>query len=188
MGSRLGSTNSTMGYLLEQVRKGSVCSTLGEGANPEVVKQLIEHQQITLEKAHSVQLRDVKAVAMQQAVEFVKKQSQEIVNTMTKEHHRMARQFLHFKGKTEGYLETIEKLQHKLTLAESALVQKTPIQEANYGLDDGSPLSLYDCLIPSVKSCFENKGDELANTFLMKMELREVKKESNYEEQQRLKV
>ena len=36
-------------------------------------------------------------------------------------------------------------------MTEAALALKGPIMEAEHALDERSPLSLYDCLIPQIK-------------------------------------
>ena len=69
--------------------------------------KLLEHQEKTMEKAHSIKIKNLKTVAMQEAIDFVKRQSDELVKLLTKEHHRMAKQFIHFKDKTEFYITKI---------------------------------------------------------------------------------
>ena len=36
-------------------------------------------------------------------------------------------------------------------ITEILLAQKTPVFEAEYALDERTPLSLYDCLVPKLK-------------------------------------
>ena len=53
-----------------------------------------------LDKVHNIELKNVKSIAMQEAMEFVKKQSGKVMGLMTRNHHKMARQFIEFKDRT----------------------------------------------------------------------------------------
>ena len=72
----------------------SDCSDQGYG---KFFTKFLEKQEKQLEKVHKIQIKNVKAVAMQEAVEFVKKKGQSVAELLTEEQSKMTRQFLKFK-------------------------------------------------------------------------------------------
>ena len=70
---------------------------------------------------------------------------------MTKQHHSLLQQFLHYKDRSEEAIKKYKESKRVTTMLEIAVAQKTPVMEAEYAIDDKSKLSLYDCLIPKLK-------------------------------------
>lgn len=48
-------------------------------------------------------------------------------------------------------MDDYSRVQKDLTQAQVSLAQKSPIMEAEFALDDRTPLSLFDCLLPMLK-------------------------------------
>ena len=53
--------------------------------------------------------------------------------------------------RSEAELNKKNKMNNHLGYLEQCFALKTPIMEAEYALDERSPLSLYDCLVPTLK-------------------------------------
>ena len=75
------------------------------GGNASAIKDLISK---TLEKkmkiqknVYETQLRNVKTLAMAEALEYVKEQSQSIAQYLTKEHRKLVERFQDYKIRTE---------------------------------------------------------------------------------------
>ena len=60
-------------------------------------------------------------------------------------------QFLSYKERSESKLKLFDDMKEKLTVAEALLSQRFPVDEANYGIDDLTPLRLYNCMVPTLK-------------------------------------
>ena len=56
------------------------------------------------------------------------------------------------KERFERKIKERDQLHENWKISEILLAQKSPIFEAEYALEESSPLSLYDCLIPTLKS------------------------------------
>ena len=61
------------------------------------------------------------------------------------------KQFIEFKQRTADKLKQAEEVLKNAKFMEGILALKTPVLEAENALDDRTPLSLYDCLIPKLK-------------------------------------
>ena len=100
---------------------------------------------------------------------------------LTREHRKLI-------NKVEDYIELaldksrkLEIVQEKLKECEYYSAKTNPVLQAQYGLDDEQPLSMYDCLIPAIKKsqhanpydCFEI--DVIANWHRLAQENDELK-------------
>ena len=63
----------------------------------------------------------------------------------------MIKQFLEFRDQSEEKLKQAAEKMKIMPYLEQALVLKTPVMEAEFAMDDRSPLNLYDCLIPKIR-------------------------------------
>ena len=61
------------------------------------------------------------------------------------------KQFVEFKQRTTEKLKQADIVLQNAHLLEGILALKTPVLEAENAIDDRTPLSLYDCLIPKLK-------------------------------------
>ena len=74
-----------------------------------------------------------------------------MTKVITKQHHNLVKQFLNYKYRSQKILTENAKLKKEIAYLELAYVQKTPVMEAEFALDERSALSLYDCLTPTLK-------------------------------------
>jgi len=74
-----------------------------------------------------------------------------VTNLLTKQHHNLVTQFLDFKERTLVRIEKNNVLENRVAFLETCYAMKTPVMEAEFALDERSPLSLYDCLVPVLK-------------------------------------
>jgi len=79
------------------------------------------------------------------------RKSTTITSTLTQTHYRMVMAFLDFKKRNEKHMEEREYFLTNWKLTELALAQKSPALEAEFALDERTPLGLYDCLVPALK-------------------------------------
>ena len=63
----------------------------------------------------------------------------------------MVQQFLDFKKRNYDTLRRAERINKAVTGLETSLALKTPVTEAEFAIDERTPLSLYDCLVPRIK-------------------------------------
>ena len=61
------------------------------------------------------------------------------------------KQFVDFKQRTNETYKKAEEVLKNAHVLEEILALKTPVMEAEHAIDDRTPLSLYDCLIPKLK-------------------------------------
>ena len=148
IGSSMGGT-SQMSSVMSKMRKLSMNSMQGD--HEELIKMLLDQQAKMLDKIHNIELKNVKSIAMQEAMEFVKKQSVKVASIMTKEHHKMTRQFLDYKSRTIHIMETNNGLKEEIKEVECALALKYPVDDFDFVHPEENPLKLYDCLIPEVR-------------------------------------
>lgn len=102
-------------------------------------------------------------IVQRQSIDFIKKQAENITALLTKEHRRIIEKF-------QGWIDVaILKADRNAHLEQLAIISEmysaktNPVLQANYGLDDDTPLALYDCLVPTLQSrrhgnpydCFE---------------------------------
>lgn len=58
---------------------------------------------------------------------------------------------MNFKDRSDEKIKKADNLISQMALLELALASKTPVMDAEYAIDDRTPLSLYDCLVPKIK-------------------------------------
>ena len=116
---------------------------------------------------HKTQIKNVKAVAMQEAVEYVKKKGNAVADLLTREQHKMVKQFLEFKQRTLFPLDTLKEYKAEMCTAESAYSLNCPVNEVMHGF--GAELKLYDSLIPAMRmhnKSYGTKSNTEANDIL----------------------
>ena len=74
-----------------------------------------------------------------------------MTKVITKQHQNLVKQFIDYKHRSQKILTENNKLTKKIAFLELAYVEKTPVMEAEYALDERTALSLYDCLTPTLK-------------------------------------
>ena len=62
-------------------------------------------------RMHQTQLKNCKAIAIQEATEFIKSQSEAIQKLLTKEHHKLILRFIDFKARTKERCDKVEQLE-----------------------------------------------------------------------------
>ena len=85
------------------------------------------------------------------ATDYLKEQVQKVTDMMTKEHRKVIKQFINFRNRSEADLKRAEQLRVEVTVLEQRLAMRSPTHEAEFALDERTPLSLYDCLTPKLK-------------------------------------
>ena len=123
----------------------------GDDQNP-VIKNMI-HLQVkkqtkVLEKAHKIELKNVKKQAIQLALEFVKTASEDVQKVVTKECQGLYKSFISFKEKTWTEIDLRKDFGDKMVEAEKLVAQTYPIYEQRLRSDPKNPLQLFDCLVP----------------------------------------
>ena len=104
-----------------------------------------------------------------------------MTKVITKQHHSLVKQFLDYKHRSQKILTENAKLKKEIAFLELAYVQKTPVMEAEYALDQRTALSLYDCLTPMLKEhrrfkiIIEDKFS--VNDFKTQQKLRQLERE-----------
>ena len=63
----------------------------------------------------------------------------------------MLMDFIMYKKRNDKLIDERETLLRRWVECEKALAIRTPVREAEYALDDWTPLRLYDCLLPMLK-------------------------------------
>ena len=88
---------------------------------------------------------------MQIVLDFLSEESAKITKLLTNSHHKLLADFMEFKSRNAGYMRERERVLDNWRITEIALAQKTPVMEAEFAMDEKSPLSLFDCLKPMIK-------------------------------------
>ena len=96
-------------------------------------------------------MKNLKPIYLQEAVDFVKSRSEEIVKLLTRTHHIMIKNFLDFKTRSEKMQYERDILLENWRTTEAALCMKSPVCEVEFAHDDRTALSLYDCLVPKLR-------------------------------------
>ena len=55
-------------------------------------------------KVHNTQLKNVKVIALQEARDFIRSQSEAIQKHLTREHHKLVQRFIDYKDRTKARL------------------------------------------------------------------------------------
>ena len=58
-----------------------------------------------LEQAHTIQMKNIKAMIMSESVHYLKKNCDKVVKMLTLEHHKLIQSFLAFKKRTAADIE-----------------------------------------------------------------------------------
>ena len=98
-------------------------STLLKGlSEPEAIKLIINDalQKRTkyLDKVHSVELKNVKAICLNEIVQIVRKYTDESSKQLTDEFRKILKQFINFKERTIDYLRKMDEWHMRLKEAE----------------------------------------------------------------------
>lgn len=144
------------GLMTKGSKLGSSFYTMMSGLASEL--EMTQEQEQILEKKveknkaiYDGNIKNMKPICIEVAVEFLREQAAKITRTLTKAHHVLLQNFLDFKQRNESFLEQREFILESWKTAEKALAQKSPVMEAEYALDMDTPLKLYDCLTPMMK-------------------------------------
>jgi len=70
---------------------------------------------------------------------------------LTKTHHKIIADHLDYMERSRKMNDERDMLLNKWKQTEVLLAQKTPVFESEYALEESSPLTLYDCLVPALK-------------------------------------
>ena len=109
---------------------------------------------------------------MQEAVEFVRIKGQSVADKLTQEQSKITKQFLRFKRRNLGKIDTLDEYKNKMEVSEAAHALNCPINESSHGLD--ASLKLYDCLVPAMRMHNKSYGrsqDITANDILLKYKM-----------------
>ena len=125
----------------------------------EKIKKLLD----TKEKAHKVEIKDIMHLSKAEAINFMKKSTENVVESLTNEHRVLVKKALKWVRIADENIEKNALLEMRVREAEKYSAKTNPVLQANFALDDDHPLQLYDCLIPVIKKhkhanpydCFE---------------------------------
>lgn len=117
----------------------------------EALKQIMEKKLQKEKQNFEMHLKNVKPIALRQAVDFVRREADSITTLLTKNHNQLYKKFLEMKQRFVPESNERDQLLENWKITEILLAQKTPVFEAEYALDERTPLSLYDCLVPKLK-------------------------------------
>ena len=67
---------------------------------------------------------------------------------LTRQHHKVIKQFLHFRDRSAEEIKKANALAAVCPMLELRLAHRSPTLEAEYALDERTPLVLYDSLVP----------------------------------------
>ena len=117
----------------------------------EKIKQHFD-KKITQNKTNfDMQVKNMKPIVMQMAVDFLLKQSVSLAELLTSQHHSVINTFIEYKRRSEAVFEERKMLYDKWFQCEQAYAQKTPVMEAEFALDSTSKLQFYDILLPRLR-------------------------------------
>ena len=117
----------------------------------EALKQIMEKKLQKEKQNFEMHLKNVKPIALRQAVDFVQREADSITTLLTKNHNQLHKKFLEMKERFVPKINERGQLLENWKITEILLAQKSPVFEAEYALDERTPLSLYDCLVPNLK-------------------------------------
>ena len=103
-----------------------------------------------LEKAHVTQMKNLKSVILAEAVKYFKQSSLSINKLLTREHHKIVKQFIAFKERVANETEAAEKYMQTVKEAEQEGALVNPVLEAFYNSRKEEPSKLYQCLMPTI--------------------------------------
>lgn len=98
-----------------------------------------------------MQVRNLKPIVMSMAVDFLKREGSNITTLLTRQHHVVIKNFLEHKRRNEKMIAEREVILKHWKQTESLLALKGPVHEAEFAIEEKSPLVLYDCLIPTLR-------------------------------------
>ena len=124
------------------------------GGDVDALKTLMnQHITKTLtsqKKVFETTLRNLKIIAIQETVDFIKSQSEQIEKLVTSKYHELIEQFIWFKERSEKRLKRTDEMELRAHELEMRYAQETASKEAMYAMDATNPLSMFDCLIPEL--------------------------------------
>ena len=98
-----------------------------------------------------MQVRNLKPIVMSMAVDFLKREGSNITTLLTQQHHVVIKNFLEHKRRNEKMIAEREVILKHWKQTEFLLALKGPVHEAEFAIEEKSPLVLYDCLIPTLR-------------------------------------
>lgn len=145
---------SNQGSTLSGFMRGGSSVEFGSDFEPtdEKLKQYMEKRLAQNKINFELQVKNIKPIVFEEAVQFLIRESASIADMLTKSHHKIITNFMDFIDRNETMIKEREVIKQKWQYVERALALKSPVMEAEYALDDSSALSLYDCLIPKIKA------------------------------------
>ena len=95
-------------------------------------------------------------------IEWLQDKMKPVTEMLTRSHHKVVRQFMAYKARTEESVRKLEEYTQRMLDAENALALRIPIYEAEYALHKSSALSLFDCYLPELEEHREIKEMTMA--------------------------
>lgn len=140
----------------------------------EKLRAMLDRKVQQIDMGYEKKLSDLKPYLLDHACQFVKEQTTNVTKLLTRQHHLTIKQFLDFKDRTDFLLEQARRRGDEVKLLEQALCLRTPVMEAEYAIDDRSPIDFYNCLIPKLREQvrFRVKKDEKFSVSDVKSQLR----------------
>ena len=93
-------------------------------------------------------MKNLKSVILNESVKYLKSNCAKVVNKLTQEHHKVIKQFLAYKERTQRDLDIARKYMKNMQHREIQDAIENPILELFYNKQKSSPLQLYDSIIP----------------------------------------
>lgn len=126
------------------------CQSGDAGELKTMINEHIRKKLKIQKRVFETQLKNVKTIAMQEALQFVKNQSEAIQKHLTREHHKLVNRFIEFKERTESRLAMVDGLEREILELTQLKAIESSVKEGIYALDEHNPLQLFDCLVPEM--------------------------------------
>ena len=115
------------------------------------IQKKLDMQAVKMSKRFKIMMKNKEVAQWQTMIEWLEKKLKPVSAMLTRNHHKIVRQFLAYKERTEQKLLDLDESKSKMIDAEIALAQRNPLYEAEYKLDEDNPLKLFDCFVPSLE-------------------------------------
>ena len=109
-----------------------------------------------LKQAHAQEIKIIKQLAQQRAIEFVKEAAKSIEQSFTREYRVLLKQYIAFREKMWQKIDDFDAYLKRMIQAETLTAHLLTVYDYNYCAND-APFRLYSPSIKSVKKKKKNK-------------------------------
>ena len=104
-----------------------------------------------LQKHYEFQVKQLKPDLQSDALNFLKEKGSDMMHKFNKEMHTLVLHFQDYRLATDAAVQTNHDLWMRLVEAEKTLALEGPVREAQYGMNEKTPLSLFNPLVAKLK-------------------------------------